>query len=150
MTRFDARTECPPKPEDIGRRRDDRLTRASPMRRRDMELAMTDRDCGVAPKDEDVRGIEGRARSALVAMETHRLVLEEALEAVKNGEAALDPKSTLASQKELASALAKAVEAEGKADDARRKNDRGGGLDLDAARDEVERRLDRLGRDSAA
>lgn len=103
---------------------------------------MTDRQF-VAPKDEHARGIEGQSEAATAAMAGARRALQAALEDVRTG-AGLDPKRVADLNGELSKALGRALDAEGKAADARRRHDGGGGIDLDAARGEVERRLDRL------
>ena len=103
---------------------------------------MTDRTVD-GPGNESLGRFEGRAHSALTAMESARILLDKALEAALAGDG-FDPAVLAARIKDLGRAVGVALEAEGKADNARLALSRGGGLDLDAARAEIGRRLDRL------
>ncbi|WP_043917850.1 hypothetical protein [Jannaschia aquimarina] len=96
------------------------------------------------PTDEEAGGLEARASEALMQMERLRVRLSRALDEVDRTGVIEDPLGLAKGQKDLEAAYKSAFESEGRALDVRRKRDGGGGLDLDAARAEVESRLDRL------
>lgn len=105
---------------------------------------MTDLKATARPEN-DSGGFEGRARAAANAMEALRIAAERKLEELKKtkpGE--IDAPALLKLLQDQGRALAAAVEAEGRAQDARLKREGGGGIDLDAARAEVRGRLARL------
>ena len=104
---------------------------------------MSDQQVG-AQTAVEAGAFEGRARATLATMEALRQVLERALEDAKGAADGFDPARASQLIRDTAKAVIVAVEAEGKADHARRIRDGGGGLDLDAARDEIGRRLARL------
>lgn len=106
---------------------------------------MTDHTMAVPgdPGDDDY---EGRARSLLLSMAELRGELERHLREAKAGGAGegVDLKGMGEVSARVARMLGVVAEAEGKAADVRRIHSGGGGLDLDAARAEIGRRLARL------
>ena len=92
---------------------------------------------------EDSGRHEGRVDAAMSSLESTRLDIEAAVKTAQAAVARGDdvPKGLIAAIKDLQRATLVAVEAEWRAEDARSKANRGGGLDLGAARAEIERRL---------
>lgn len=87
-------------------------------------------------------GFEGRFKAATNSMESARELLNAKLEELKRiAPNAVDCKEMSTLVKDLARAVGLAVTEEGKVADARRIERGGDGLDLDAAGNEVRRRL---------